>query len=808
MSQTKLSLKTLLANSQSWNAALSRDYPIPLEFLEAFPDLWNWEALSANRTLAWTKDFVLAHADRFSPLELADNPSLPWSIQLIDQLVNDDILEWDHLHRCPAIFADIELLGHCWPHWNKTARQHLEDDFRMAGDYEFLLSERWACPPEQVYALVESMPSIHWDLLGDIRGFPWSIEFLNKHSDRLDWNRLSDNWWLPWSEELILAFEDRWDWNYLSSSVKWTPALLKRFEHRDDLDLSRLSGEDESFDFPWTEELLIRYRGRIDWLDIDGEEEYLDGFINSESFTWTPSLFEAVRDDVERCFSKELEAQDLDKEDWPEYWTYHCDTQNWSEEFASYIIGLDTANEIAYLDYSSLLRCGKGPGTVEFVKKHSEEYSSIWSNPHAPVEALIPHFLDELKPWQWSSIYQNENFRPSADFVQKYQHVLDFAEISSSACLTPALLEQFLERWDWKQLERNPTLTYEMILAHRDRWFYGRALSRHSAITQAYHDGVLDLTLPVDIQWIICSSGEFSKLVSHSLLEQFVAAQCDQAMLRNPEIEALAGPQNRQEICQQYGEWLRPHSPEHSAFIDSMLAGENDHQKIVAYEKSIGLTAQKSVWQYGFLHTLHRPTCHSPQGFNRREFFYLNELSFATHNLSDSEVTQKLLENVVEACPLLERLNINSSSIDSLECLRGLPELKHLRVGFTGLGSLSGIDSLQKLTHLFLWGTGISDLSVLSRLENLEWLHIGYNDITDLSPLSGLTHLCQLDMRFTNVQDLSPLYGLKNLREILLENTEVSTREIAALKEHLPDLQICDYSEYWQDKNTQDPFVT
>src|SRR5690606_33958801 len=100
---------------------------------------------------------------------------------------------------------------------------------------------------------------------------------------------------------------------------------------------------------------------------------------------------------------------------------------------------------------------------------------------------------------------------------------------------------------------------------------------------------------------------------------------------------------------------------------------------------------------------------------------------------------------------------------------------------------------------------GVTSLEGLQACTRLEWLHMGHNAITDLSPLSGCQQLVELDLRFTNVSNVKPLRGLESLRRIFVQDTPVTEQEIAALAEALPDLEFCDYSEFWRTHSYDHP---
>ena len=103
---------------------------------------------------------------------------------------------------------------------------------------------------------------------------------------------------------------------------------------------------------------------------------------------------------------------------------------------------------------------------------------------------------------------------------------------------------------------------------------------------------------------------------------------------------------------------------------------------------------------------------------------------------------------------------------------------------FATLCTLSGLESLSVSDN------AISDLSPITALKDLTSLQISNNSVSDLTPLSGLTKLKTLYLDGNPARDLTPLYSLSGLRTLSMKNTDASAKEVAALKQALPNCSV------------------
>ncbi|WP_263831499.1 ankyrin repeat domain-containing protein [Salinibacter sp.] len=123
----------------------SRYYPLSEEMIDQVPLLWDWEALSTNKSLKWSIGLIQGHEDRWDWERLSKNGALPWSEELTARY--EDRWDWEKLSERETLAWDKELIAR----------------------YE----DRW-----------------DWKKLSGNGGLPPSRELVDQFSDRWHWGRL------------------------------------------------------------------------------------------------------------------------------------------------------------------------------------------------------------------------------------------------------------------------------------------------------------------------------------------------------------------------------------------------------------------------------------------------------------------------------------------------------------------------------------------------------------------------------------------------------------------------------------------
>ncbi len=167
---------------------------------------------------------------------------------------------------------------------------------------------------------------------------------------------------------------------------------------------------------------------------------------------------------------------------------------------------------------------------------------------------------------------------------------------------------------------------------------------------------------------------------------------------------------------------------------------------------------------------------------------FLKEFKNLTNlNLNQNKITDISILNDLKN---LSDLRLYSNQITDISALHNLKDLTHLEIDSNKIADISHLQNLKNLKHLGVQNTTITDISVLKGLKNLISLRLDSTQISDFSPIQGLTQLNYLDLRSTQISDISPIQGLKNLRHLYLNKNQVPERQIKAVKEAIPGIEI------------------
>lgn len=133
----------------------------------------------------------------------------------------------------------------------------------------------------------------------------------------------------------------------------------------------------------------------------------------------------------------------------------------------------------------------------------------------------------------------------------------------------------------------------------------------------------------------------------------------------------------------------------------------------------------------------------------------------------------------------LERLDLNNSTLENLDGLKGLHQLKSLNLTYVSVKDISPLADLIRLETLDLSFSGAEDLSPLKNLSALTSLILYGMSIQDFDPLRGLVSLQRLNLSHTNITDadLGVLEGLSRLESLFLRQTGVGKSRAVVLKQ-------------------------
>lgn len=128
-----------------------------------------------------------------------------------------------------------------------------------------------------------------------------------------------------------------------------------------------------------------------------------------------------------------------------------------------------------------------------------------------------------------------------------------------------------------------------------------------------------------------------------------------------------------------------------------------------------------------------------------------------------------------------------------LEPVFELSSLSELCLRRVRLASLDHLAGLVRLESLRLHGCNISDrLTSLPTLPRLRYLSVAGSELTQAGWAAGFASLETLDLSGTKIRDLRPLRALQSLRVLILDDTELRARDVAALQgmPHLAEVRL------------------
>lgn len=478
-----LTTNQLLNKKENAIKAISQCYPLSEELLKKYQSKWDWEGISDNHLIDWNITLLEKYQNRLLWKEgrfLNFNTSLPWSPELIRKFIHSKKWTWDDFIGQEQIFQEPELLALCLPEWNKNARQYLKTSLSPDTDlgmYKYFEHVKWADDAETwAPETIEKIENMHWDLFSGVEGFPWTVEFIEKHKNRLDWKRLSWNGGLPWNLEFIKQFKDKWDWNWMSYDIPWTIEIIDAF--KDHINWNSISNEDKIDFLP---ELATKYPDKVQWaypnIDFGSWEGTFSGVINSEQLLWTPEFYQKIKLSVEAFFLKmeeewnrDLEYDTIDlvgEEGERVYWTYFAKGNNWSVDFFSLLLQKEKEDNIATIDWNLICEYSKNLWTDDFIEKHQEKLKnnlgSLVENMNFPWDKYKDLFLPNCSKHEISRLACNIAFTVSIAFLKKYKDDIDWWSFSRRTDLEFDILEAFADSIDWTVLTQSKEISIELL---------------------------------------------------------------------------------------------------------------------------------------------------------------------------------------------------------------------------------------------------------------------------------------------------------------------------------------------------------
>ena len=165
----------------------------------------------------------------------------------------------------------------------------------------------------------------------------------------------------------------------------------------------------------------------------------------------------------------------------------------------------------------------------------------------------------------------------------------------------------------------------------------------------------------------------------------------------------------------------------------------------------------------------------------------------AIANIEDLTVDSKVIITSLEPLTkllFLNKLIINDNHITDLSPLSDLQQIKELNIDGNAISELNVLNNLKMLEVLSIENTKIVDINPLDKMKELRVLNISNTKIKNIKMLSSCTALEELNIANTNVKTLKPIANLSNLRYIKAIGSKVKAKEINALRDKRPEINI------------------
>ncbi len=147
--------------SNPFISLISANYPFSEELIMKYQQILNWKRLSSNNKIKFSSTLIEKYSDKWDFNVLGANKSINWDIDLFDKY--KDKFDWE-----------------------------LEIFFAEALPWSIDFAEKYK-------------DKLNWSSFSSFWSFPWSEEFIEKHSHPLylRYVFLSENRGIPWTEKFI-----------------------------------------------------------------------------------------------------------------------------------------------------------------------------------------------------------------------------------------------------------------------------------------------------------------------------------------------------------------------------------------------------------------------------------------------------------------------------------------------------------------------------------------------------------------------------------------------------------------------------
>lgn len=325
MSSQKVKIESFLKeNIEFFVNHIFEMYPITKKYIEKYKDKLDWERLSCNEHLKWSKRLIFKYRDYWDWECLSGNEALPWSDRLIIKF--EDYWHWKEKENTwDCCLAENESVK--WSY--KILKKYPERiDWGMISERTELLNKYpkillefpnnlfWDSISGNEFInfndhLIENLASYwNWDMLSGNRAIHWTCKLISKFDSKFNLERYTkgnNEIWLKYKHDKNSFFRRKIDpdelkekytpehfayllkkypeWNKWScdSRVPWSIDLLEKYKRHWNWQLLSLYS-----DVPWSIDLIDRFKDKVEW----GHEELTpEGYISiSSGLTTNPAL--------------------------------------------------------------------------------------------------------------------------------------------------------------------------------------------------------------------------------------------------------------------------------------------------------------------------------------------------------------------------------------------------------------------------------------------------------------------------------------------------------------------------------------
>jgi hypothetical protein len=273
--------------------------------------------------------------------------------------------------------------------------------------------------------------SLFIDLISEY--YPLDKSLIYKCQDRLDWQKLSINENIIWTNDLIESYLGKWNWgNTYDEDGYYEPV--------------RIPGLNTNFSFPWSVDLIKKYKDKCDWIFIS----------KNQNIIWNINLLNELKENLDWSFIMEIVN--------PHLIVFYIDKYIDPNELKE----LKNKNSI----FEAFQRCFFW--TPELI----EMYNDRWFCSHLYKIENSPNFLKLIdkypRIWDWNLLSSNEEILWTEELINRYEYKWNWQNLSenSSLCWSAEFIEKYKNYWDYEELARNNSIlwTIQSIDKYQLEW--------------------------------------------------------------------------------------------------------------------------------------------------------------------------------------------------------------------------------------------------------------------------------------------------------------------------------------------------